>query len=307
MQKEIRVVDKEKGIMQITLQDERWYSKSSTDEKTKLPIYKYVPSVTWITGFYPAGIGYYKWLASKGWDESQALMEAAGNKGSKIHLAVADILLGKEVRIDTKYPNRNGEMEELTSEEIEAIQSFLDWQKENPGEVIAFEVTLFSDKNNYAGTCDLIYKTSKIVKTVEKDIEGISGKGDIYEDIYWLIDFKTGQNIWPSHEIQISAYRECIVNGENSFEKLPPTADLKLAILQIGYKLNRKHFKFTEIEPQFDLFLAAQKIWTKEAGNTSPKQRDYNIILSPAKVEEKKEVEKVEKLVVIEADRPEKG
>lgn len=288
MLKEIRDVDKKAGIVRITTTDERWYGKSTPDEKTGLPFYKYVPSVTWITGFYPAGIAYYKWLASKGWDESKALMESAGNRGSKVHLAVADILLGKEVRIDSKYPNRDGIMEDLSVEEIECIQSFIDWQKENPGETIAFEVVLFSDKHNYAGTCDFIYKTSKIVKVVESEIDGMKGKGEISEDTYWLIDFKTGQYVWPSHEIQVSAYRECIINGENGFQKLPPTADLKLAILQLGYRANKKKYKFTEITPQFDLFLAAQKIWKKECENQSPKQRDYQIILSPAKVKEKK-------------------
>ena len=286
MKKEIRNVDTKSGIVQITTSDERWYAKPTKDEKTGLPsVYKYVPSVTWITGFYPAGIGYYKWLASKGWDESQALMIEAGNKGSKVHLAVADILLGKEVRIDSKYPNRDGVPEELTVEEIECIQSFIDWQKENPGEVVAFEVVLFSDKHNYAGTADCIYKTTEEVVAVKASEDGTHMKK--LEDTYWLIDFKTGQYVWPSHEIQISAYRECIVNGENGFQKLPPTADLKLAILQLGYKMNKKRYKFTEIEPQFDLFLAAQKIWKKECENQTPKQRDYNIVLSPAKEEKK--------------------
>ena len=267
MKKEIRIVDKEKGIVQVTTADERWYIKSVPNKDTLLPENVYVPSVTWIAGFYPAGIGFYKWLATKGWDEAEALKIQAGEKGSKVHLAIADIFLGKEVRIDSKYPNKDGILEELTVEEIECIQSFLDWQKENPGEVIAFETVLFSDQYNYAGTADLIYKIG---------------------EEYRLIDLKTSQNIWPSHEIQVSAYRECIINGENGFQKLPPTADLKLGILQLGYKLNKRHFKFNEIEPQFDLFIAAQKIWQKEAGNQSPKQRDYNIILSPAKVEEKK-------------------
>lgn len=282
MRKEIRIADEKSGTIQITTQDERWYTKPSEDKETKLPIYKYVPSVTWIAGFYPAGIGYYKWLANHGWDEAEALKIEAGNKGSKVHLAVADILLGKEVRIDSKYPNRDGVPEELTVEEIECIQSFVDWQKENPGEVIAFEVVLFSDKHNYAGTADCIYKTTE-VEQISKTKDAIK----IETDTYWLIDFKTGQYVWPSHEIQISAYRECIVNGENGFQKLPPTADLKLAILQLGYKMNKKRYKFTEIEPQFDLFLAAQKIWKKECENQTPKQRDYNIVLSPAKEEKK--------------------
>ena len=80
MKKEIIVVDEKNGIFRVTLPDERWYTMKSFDTKTSLPIYQYIPSVTWIAGHYPKGIGFYRWLAEKGWDESQALKNAAGDK-----------------------------------------------------------------------------------------------------------------------------------------------------------------------------------------------------------------------------------
>lgn len=281
MKKEIRTVDEKRGIVQITISDERWYLKPVPNKDTELPEYKEVPSVTWIASFYPKGIPFYKWLADKGWDESEAIKNAAGNRGSKVHLAIADILLGKEVRIDSKYPSKDsGQLEELTLEEIECIQSYINWYKEltedNDVEPIAFEVPVFSDKYNYAGTVDFI------VKLTNKKTSEIS---------YWLIDFKTGQYIWTEYTLQCSAYRETIINGENGYPKLPPTADLKLAILQLGYRMNKKGYKFTELEPDFDMFLTAQKIWKKESGNQSPKKKDFQIVLSPAR-EETKPVDK---------------
>jgi hypothetical protein len=54
---------------------------------TKFPEFRYVPPVTWIAGHYPKRIAFYKWFAEKGWDESQALKSAAGDKGSKLHEA----------------------------------------------------------------------------------------------------------------------------------------------------------------------------------------------------------------------------
>jgi hypothetical protein len=81
MQKHIRVVDEKKRIVQVTTTDERWYVRESADEKTGLPSYKYVPSVTWIAGHYPKGVGFYKWLADKGWNEAEAIKTAAGGKG----------------------------------------------------------------------------------------------------------------------------------------------------------------------------------------------------------------------------------
>jgi hypothetical protein len=98
MKKVIKEVDEERGILQVTTADERWYVKQVENPKTKLPEFKYVPSVTWITGHYPKGIAFYKWLAEKGWDESQAIKSAAGG-----HEAISAILAGEEVRIDSKF------------------------------------------------------------------------------------------------------------------------------------------------------------------------------------------------------------
>ncbi len=279
MKKEIRVADEKRGIVQITIADERWYFKNAEDPETKVPIVKAVPSVTWVCAHYPKGIQFYKWLAEKGWDESQAIKNAAGNKGSKVHLAIEDILAGKEVRIDSKYPSReSGQMEELTFEEIECIKSFLDWRTEMEGdhifEPLAIEVVVFSDKYNYAGTIDLIVKLTNRATKLSS---------------YWIVDFKTGQSVWPEYELQISAYRETIINGENPFDGLPPNATLGLAILQLGYSRNKSGYKFTQVEPQFDLFLAARQIWAKETEGQAPKKKDYPIVLSKGKEEPKPE------------------
>jgi hypothetical protein len=72
-------------LHQITVADKRWYMKPAKDAETGLPIYLPVPSVTWIAGFWPQGIHFYKWLAEKGWDEAEAIKAAAGDKGSAVH------------------------------------------------------------------------------------------------------------------------------------------------------------------------------------------------------------------------------
>lgn len=271
MKKIIRNVDEKKGIHQVTIADERWYMKPSTNPTTETPEYKAVPSVTWITQSYPKGIGYYKWLGEHGWDEAESIKVQAGDKGTKVHLALEDIMQGKEVRIDSQYPNKSlGIMEELTLEECDAILSFLAWKKETEEEYIietlTYETTVFSEQYNYAGTIDWIVKlTNKSTKEVQ----------------YWIIDFKTSQQVWPSHELQLNAYKRTIENGENKIEGLDVT-DIKLAILQVGYRKNKAGYKFNEIENDFDMFLTAQKIWKKEHGNEKPSKRDYPIVLSPA-------------------------
>lgn len=262
MKKEIREVDEKKGIVQVTIADERWYFKPEQNDASGIPQYKAVPSITWIAGSYPKGIAFYKWLADKGWDEAEAIKSAAGDKGSKIHMAIDDVLAGKEVRIDSKYMNRStGKEEELTLEECDAILSFVSWFNEVKPKVICWEKTLFSDKHGYAGTADLFCL--------------IDGEP-------WIIDFKTGQYVWPEYKLQVSAYVETVSNGENHIEGLGDVSNLKAAVLQVGYRRNKNGWKFTEIENKFNLFLAAKQIWAEEHGEDQPSKKDYPIVLSPA-------------------------
>lgn len=260
MQKIIKEVDETRGIHQVTIVDERWYLKPIKNE-AGLPDYKAVPSVTWIAQSYPKGLGYFKWLANHGWDEAEAIKTAAGDKGTKIHLAIEDVLRGNEVRIDTRYPNKTtGKEDELTLEECDAILSFLAWQKEEKPVTFFSEKTLFSDRYNYAGTGDYLCKIG---------------------NDFWVIDFKSSQDIWPSHHIQLNAYKRTIENGENHIKGFG-VENIRMGILQVGYRRNKNGYKFTEIPTDFEMFELAQKIWKREHGDEVPKKKDYPIVLSPA-------------------------
>lgn len=294
MQKLIRQVDEKKGIVQVTVGDERWYFKESKESKTGNPIMRAVPSVTWIAGHYPKGVQFYKWLAEKGWDESQAIKVAAGDKGSKVHEAISSIFRGEEVRIDSKFVNRsksdaeNTVVEELTFEEIECILSFLNWKKETEEDYtiqsLAWDMTVFSESEEYAGTIDWIaLLTPK---------EGGKNPLKLAGPTPFLTDFKTSQYIWTEYELQISAYGRTVSNGENPIMelnengtmsgKLMDVSGLRLAILQLGYRKNKNRYKFTELEDQFDLFQVAKEIWKRETSGQSPRQVDIPIVLSPA-------------------------
>lgn len=296
MQKIIRTVDEKKGIVQITVADERWYLKPSINPDTKVPEYTPVPSVTWIAGHYPKGVEFYKWLAGKGWDEAETIKKEAGEKGSRVHKAIEMILNGQEFRIDTKVPDyvKSTEQEtvysELSYDELICVTSFIAWRDEfQPDEIIAIEKNVFSDKYNTAGTIDLICKKDGVV---------------------YIIDFKTSAHIWESHEIQISAYKKMIENGENPLFKINENgsesneiydvSNVKVAILQVGYKRNKNGYKFTEIEDKFDLFLLSQKIWENEVGKNNPgfTKRDFPIILAhDKKATPTKGAESVEEII----------
>ncbi len=309
MKKEIRVADKKRGIVQVTIADERWYMRQSEDKATKLPIFIAVPSVTWIAGHYPKGLGFYKWLADKGWDESQSIKIAAGDKGSKVHEAISAILNGMEVLIDSKFLNKStGHQEELTLEEVDCIKSFTDWrtefEKDYIVESIGWDLVVFSEIHNYAGTVDYIVRLTP--KEDGKNPLKLTGPTP------FVIDFKTSKQVWTEYELQVSAYRKAIENGENPIYernengtegKAIDISGLRTAILQVGYNLNKAGWKWNMIDDKFDVFLAAQFIWKNESSSQSPKVRDYPMVLAAGKPQE--EFEYGDDDEVIEIDAPE--
>ena len=62
----------------------------------------------------------------------------------------------------------------------------------------------------------------------------------------------------------------------------------KLAILQIGYKKNKKGYKFTEVQDKYHLFKNAYKVWKNENPNFKPKERDYPTVIFSKFRQEKK-------------------
>jgi len=256
MEKQVRIVDEKKGTVQVTTYDERWYAKQDEDPKTKLPIYSYVPSVTWVVSKYPKGTEFYKWLAKMGWDESQAIKEAAGSKGSAIHKAIEELLAGETVKMDGEYADvKTGDIRPLTVEEYYAVMTFADWYEDlcskHVVEVVSSEITVWNDEDNYAGTVDIILR--------------IDGR-------LIIVDIKSGQHIWPEYILQQSAYKRAL--------DLAGTEIAQIAILQVGFKRNKRGWKYTTLEYDYELFLAAKKIWQHECSNVTVHQRDYPVELT---------------------------
>lgn len=227
------------GMVQITTHDERWYLNQEKEH--------YRPSSTWIASYYPKGIELIKWIASKGWDEAEAIKHERGNLGKKVHEAIESLIKGFRVDMDQHFHNDKGDLEPLTVEEWECLMSFKEWFDDDVIEVIESEHTVENDLVDYAGTQDL--------KCRLKSRDGIG-----------IVDYKTSSAIWPSMEIQVSSYKHA--DGNENVEWI--------AILQLNYKMNKlKKYKLTFLEDKFDLFLAARKIWWNENKDVRPKQREY--------------------------------
>lgn len=261
MQKEIKFISEERQIIRITCIDERWYAKPGKDTGTGLPEFTFYPSSTWIAGSYPKGISFYKWLADQGWERAEALKIAGGTRGSIVHQALEIIEKARELPISTIFTDPNGHARSMTAEEMDSVVSFAKWHDKTLPELLATELTVFNEEYTYAGTLDRIYRIS----------------GQIY-----IVDFKTSQQIWEEMKLQVSSYSHADFS-ENALYcmgiKQEEWAKRKMAILQVGYRLNKHGYKFTEIEDKFDLFLMAKSIWKNEHPDSRPKQRDYPLTI----------------------------
>lgn len=266
MKKEIRVVDQARGVLQITTTDERFYAIPNIDKGTGLPKYAFVPSVTWIASYYPKGVAFFRWLADQGWDESQAIKAAAGARGSRVHKATEILESGGEIDITQPIEAVDGSVKELDALELSAIRSFMDWHSATSPKLIASELTVFGD--GYAGTIDRIYM--------------IDGR-------VWIVDLKTSASIWEEYVLQISAYSNAKVDTSALGITEEQWANRGLAILQIGYRQNRKGYKWNEVEDKFDLFRMAMAIWSNENPDTRPKQIEIPLKLKLNKTEIQKE------------------
>ena len=156
--------------------------------------------------------------------EKEALAEpykqgvTAKDRGSAVHAIVE----GWEV---------TGKVNGLDGEHKGYAQAFDRWIKSNDVKIVEHERTICSDKYGYAGTLDLLVK-----------INGF--------ELPTLIDIKTGKDIYPEAQLQVSAYR---VACEEQGTKLDSTGILLL--------MEDGTYKFELGKDKFAGFLACKTLW----------------------------------------------
>ena len=259
-----------------------FFNDTATTEIYTLSLHDALPisSVTWITSYYPKGKQYAKWLAGHGWDEAQAIMMERGDNGTKVHYAVSQLLTTGEISMKDRFPNHKGELEEVTVEEYSDAKYFADWIKSLESfELLVSEGTYFNEEHEYAGTIDIIARIN----------------GQLY-----VIDLKTSPNIYPSYGLHVAAYGKMNVPLEILGITQKEWSEKGLAILQVGNR-NKNHYKFTELDNSFGLFLSTKEIWANECAKVSPKQIELPVKITIGdviNVEKKtKELKKVVKTI----------
>lgn len=258
MKYEIREI--KDGVCQLTTSDERFYfelDENGQHKKDKDGNLIWYPSVTYITHFYPKGIEYIRWIGNKGFDQAEQIKIEAGDRGTIVHHACEKLLKEKSLKMDDKLKDRDGVEREMTGDEYWAALTFHKWYQETKPLIYEIESTVINRTDRYAGTLDLMV--------------GLKDKDGIVQ--YGIVDIKTSPNIWPSHELQVSALQRAW-EDEHKTDKVLKKLGFR-AILQVGYKRNKNGYKFTEIEDNYKEFMSVKNIWAKETEGDKPLQRDF--------------------------------
>ncbi|EAR14046.1 hypothetical protein RB2501_01430 [Robiginitalea biformata HTCC2501] len=226
----------------IDVLDERFYQVGD----------EYYPSVTTVLSAYPKGYGFQEWLKNVGGEAERILREAA-DRGSNVHNAIEQILLGRELQWITEGKQH------YSLDEWQMICRFMEFYQDyiQSGEQVATETQLFSKKMKLGGTCDMVAK--------------INGET-------WMIDFKTSNGLYKTHEIQLAAYKE-MWDEHNS----PKIDRYGILWLNSNHRTKRQFQgvdwqlkEFTDShEYNLQLYYHTRALWDCENPNYAPKNLSY--------------------------------
>ena len=235
----------DKEAHQINYLDERFYTN---DGET------FYPSVTTVLEVYPKGYFFNQWLKDLGMNADEVLRRA-GEVGSNVHEGIESYLKGNEL----KWMLDNGE-QNFTFEEWLMILKFVEfWQTYKP-ELLSTEKNLISENLKLGGTLDIT-----CIINGEK----------------WLIDAKTSNYIWKTHELQLAAY--AMMENEKE-DRVDRVGIMHLKALtrgpdKAGKKIQGKGWQLKEFNRHYTeawkIFEHTYKIWQEENPVYKPKNMIY--------------------------------
>jgi hypothetical protein len=230
------------GIIQLTLDESRWYFLNEEP----------FPSVTWILEYFPKGVGFDIYLAEKvhSWEQAKQVLREAGEQGSRVHWGIEQYLLGKPLRIDDHPPDSPYP---FSAKEWQMILDAKNWVEKYKPIILGVETVVFGD--DYAGTVDL---------------------DCLIENQPWQIDWKTSQYIYDGHRSQVAAYHVAKHKDSTEIEDVFSGDSMgNVGVVRLGskHKVGYEFWKggIKDIIYYYDLFRNAYQFWRHNNPNPAPK------------------------------------
>lgn len=186
----------------------------------------YVPSSTTILNAYPASPHLQRWIADRGWHESQRIKSDAGERGTRVHQACEWLMAGQELFRD-----------QYSLKEWNMISGFVNWYRDYNPVVLGVETALYSHKYKYAGRVDLICELNGMI---------------------YIVDLKTSDSLHNSFALQFASYAQAL-------EELTDLKVYRTATLQLGKNKKGYRFKeYDDWKSDFKVFQSVRETWNYE-------------------------------------------
>jgi len=224
-----------------------------------------VPSVTTILNAYPKGAAFYEWLKKNG-EDSDAIRDDAGRRGSKVHQMTEAYDKGEEVSLF----GQDGELS-LSMVEWSMFERYVEFRRRFNPEIIDIETNIISKELGMAGTRDRVI--------------ALNGKR-------LLLDIKTGNYIGKEAWLQLSAYRAIDrVNGHPPYDGVAilhlsaktKTDGRKDSIQGKGWQLLIE-YDSNAIDQLYEVFEHTHRLWLSENKDLMPRELSYRLHHNPTDI-----------------------
>jgi len=211
----------------------RWYQGINKDGEAE---WSYASVTSKIDDSFPKGYYLMQWAKEAG-IAAQGIFEKAGEEGTRVHIAIDDLLHGAKLNIT-----------DMNDREKKCLMSFVDFLDEYKPKILKAEHMIVNHKHKYAGTLDLVC-----------NIDG--------QD--YVVDYKTSKSVYDSHKLQVAAYLHAAEGELNA----PKPAILHLG----NPKLKKATFSFIEFDQEqyWEGFKLVNQMWDFKNPNAQPKVTEY--------------------------------
>jgi hypothetical protein len=199
----------------------------------------FVKAVTHILGLgYSKGPRFNQYLLSITKDEQQKVLTEAGDRGSRVHKAIEDLISGVKLTMESKYPSEvSGRQEVLSMREWKCLMAWVRWATDYNFRVVAHDKTVGSVAHKFAGTLDAL----GVITVMSGD--KVFPKALWGKDVLLLPDWKTSAGIWDEYKAQVASYVEAVLESKK-YQEFFSAYPVFTGIVRIG----TKHAKGYEME-----------------------------------------------------------